>query len=238
MKKILDPILDQSEEIDFLINLLSDEKTENNIYLLVQKSLIVFLITKLEVFIEKSTSYFFKELKKIDGLKVSDFEMSMRKEIIKQTYLEVQNDIAMGNISERNKKKLNNFNLLIDEEFLFEHINLEFKIKIDDHGSNEIKQIFGKIGFENIFDEVDNVIVNNKADKIFGIDIENTIDIKGLFDKFISYRNTIIHEDRIETISSKDILDFINALNCFSISIKKILDERIEFIYKNAKDEN
>ena len=151
----LNNILDDNKEFEKLVDLINYEsKKDSEKVVVLEKMLIVLLVTKLEVFLENSTSEWFEFMKKDTTNTSFNLSDRIKKEIIKNTISDVYDELKEGRISNRNKSKINNFNILIDDFFPLDKIDIKFKITLNSHGSSEIISLLRKIGIENIFDSM------------------------------------------------------------------------------------
>ena len=214
----LNSSLDDNKEFAKLVDLINceSEKDSEKVTVL-EKMLIVLLVTKLEVFLENSTSEWFEFMKK--DINNTSFNLSdqIKKEIIKNTISDVYDELKDGRISNRNKSKINNFNILIDDFFPLNKIDIQFKITLNSHGSSEIISLLRKIGIENIFVSMEQCQneKNTKA-RLGNIDLTIQLDYEGNINKLINYRNKIIHEDYSINISFNDINEFVGSVNLLS----------------------
>jgi hypothetical protein len=218
----LDDILDGNKEFAKLVDLINYQSEEDSEKVTVlEKMLIVLLVTKLEVFLENSTSEWFEFMKKDTTNTSFNLSDQIKKEIIKNTISDVYDELKDGRISKRNKSKINNFNILIDDFFPLEKIDIQFKITLNSHGSSEIISLLRKIGIENIFDSMEQYQNKKNTKASFGnIDLTIQLDYEGNINKLINYRNKIIHEDYSINISSNDINEFIDSVNLLSNIVK------------------
>lgn len=218
----LDDTLDGNKEFAKLVDLINYESEEGSEKVTVlEKMLIVLLVTKLEVFLENSTSEWFEFMKKDTTNTSFNLSDQIKKEIIKNTISDVYDELKDGRISNRNKSKINNFNILIDDFFPLDKIDIQFRITLNSHGSSEIISLLRKIGIENIFDSMEQYQNKKNTNASFGnIDLTIQLDYEGNINKLINYRNKIIHEDYSINISSNDINEFIDSVNLLSNIVK------------------
>ena len=218
----LDDTLDGNKEFAKLVDLINYQSEEDSEKITVlEKMLIVLLVTKLEVFLENSTSEWFEFMKKDTTNTSFNLSDQIKKEIIKNTISDVYDELKDGRISKRNKSKINNFNILIDDFFPLDKIDIQFKITLNSHGSSEIISLLRKIGIENIFDSMEQYQNKKNTKASFGnIDLTIQLDYEGNINKLINYRNKIIHEDYSINISSNDINEFIDSVNLLSNIVK------------------
>lgn len=223
----LDEALDSNNEFAKLVDLINFElDCENENITVLEKMLIVLLVTKLEVFLENTTSEWFEFMKKDPTNSSFNLPDQTKKEIIKDTISDVYEELKEGRISSRNKNKINNFNILLDDFFPLDKIDIQFKITLNSHGSSEIISLLRKIGIENVFDSMEKY-QNKKRTQALLVDIDLTLqlDYEGNINKLISYRNKIIHEDYSINISHNDINEFIDSVNLLSNVVKNYIEE-------------
>lgn len=208
----LDKNLDSNREFSMVVDLLNQNINEESDQVeLLEKMLIILLVTKLETFLENKTSEWFEYMKSNPMNTVNNISQVIKKEIIKDTY-RICKELEDGVVSNKNKNKIKNFNILIDELYPLSNLDIDFKLTLNSHGSNEIKGLLRKIGLENIFETIEeNVEKGNEV--LEGIHLTAKMDYEGIINKLINYRNSIIHEDYLNYISISDINEFIESVN-------------------------
>lgn len=231
MIQTLNEYLDKDGEFSNLVALLnkSIQKKDNNITVL-EKAIIVLMVTKLEVFLENKTSEWFNYLKQDEMNTSNNLSSTIKQEIIMSTISDVYEELRNGKISNKNKRKLNNFNILTDDFYPLSKLDIEFKITLSSHGSTEIGKLLKKIGIEDIFNLMEQHEEKKNKEEVVG-DISLTVqfDYKGNIDKLVKYRNMVIHEDNLSSISYSDLNEFINSVNLLSIIVEDYIRKvRIE----------
>lgn len=206
IKKLIHEI-DENNEFSDIIDILNN----NHDTRVLEKSVIILLVTKMEVFLEQKTSEWFINLIKTNK-KSNILSEITKKEIITNTISIIYEEIKNGTISSSNKNKLRNFNLLLDSNYPLKDLDLDFKITLNSHGSAEIKKLLKKIGIDNIFENMEK-IDNNNYEELESIKLTSKIDYEGTINKLINYRNNIIHEDILNSLSTEDLNTFINCVN-------------------------
>lgn len=226
MIKELNKYLDKNNEFHYLVDLLNENiKLETNKIIILEKVVIITLVTKLETFLENKTSEWFENLKK-DKFNTS-FNLSLltKKEIVKNTIDKIYNELKNGTISPKNKNKIKNFNILLDDFYPLENLDIEFKITLNSHGSNEIKNLLKKIGIDNIFELMEQLDESAIDDELIeGITLTTKLDYEGNINKLINYRNNIIHEDTLNSISYSDLNEFITNVNLLGKAVNYYID--------------
>lgn len=222
----LNKTLDENNEFSYLIDLLNDSiNKENEKIKVLEKAVITLLVTKLETFLENKTSDWFENLKTDKFYNSTNLSKTIKQEIIKDTIDKTYDELKKGYISVKNKNKLNNFNLLLDEPYPLNKLDIDFKITLGSHGGNEIKNLLKKIDIDNIFDlmeKLNELAENNEV--IEGINLSNKIDYESNINKLINYRNNIIHEDILNSISYSDLNEFIISANLLSQAVEYHID--------------
>lgn len=225
INKLISPI-DENNEFSDLVDILNEyirQNKQKEIRIL-EKNVIIFLVTKMETFLEKKTVEWLENQKKANKT-VYDLPDVAKKEIIKNTTEVVYDEIKEGYISANNKNKLYNFNLLLDEYFPIEKLDFDFRITLKSHGSNEIKRLLKKIGIEDIFQEIDKIESTYELEEIESIHLKTKIEYEGNINKLVKYRNDIIHEDMLNSISYADLNAFIRSVNVLGKTILTYLGE-------------
>lgn len=222
MIQTLNEFLDKDGEFSNLVQLLnkSIQKKDNNITVL-EKVIIVLMVTKFEVFLENKTSEWFNYLKQDEMNTSNNLSSTIKQEIIMSTISDVYEELRNGKISNKNKSKLNNFNILTDDFYPLSKLDIEFKITLSSHGSTEISKLLKKIGIEDVFNLMEQHEEKKNKEEVLG-DISLTVqfDYKGNIDKLVKYRNMVIHEDNLSSISYSDLNEFINSVNLLSVIVE------------------
>lgn len=234
MIQTLNEYLDKDGEFSNLVALLNNsiQKKDNNITIL-EKAIIVLMVTKLEVFLENKTSEWFNYLKQDEINTSNNLSSTIKQEIIMSTISDVYEELRNGKISNKNKSKLNNFNILTDDFYPLSKLDIEFKMTLNSHGSKEISKLLKKIGIEDVFSLMEQYEEKKNTEELLG-DISLTVqfDYKGNIDKLVKYRNMIIHEDNLSSISYSDLNEFINSVNLLSV----VVDDSVNKVYIESEE--
>lgn len=231
----LDNKFDKNMEFSNLIDMLNEniERNSNNIKLL-EKMAIILLVTKLETYLENKTRDWFEILKQDNMNTAYNLSNEVKKQIIRDTVDNVYNELSKGVISANNRNKLKNFNMLLDEFYPLSELDIDFKLTLNEHGSNEIIKLLRKIGIDDIFNKMDDLEkINIKVEVVAGINVTTKIDYKSKINTLINYRNNAIHEDILNNISYRDLNLFINSTNLLLNTVDNYL-ESLEN-YQNVK---
>ncbi len=105
-------------------------------------------------------------------------------------------------------------------------IKINNKFNFGKHGEKAINELFQRIGFKNILDEV---VIVKKVQTIDGMEDEN-IDFKAKVNELTYKRNTILHNDTSITFTKEEIIDYIKYLKQFSQKLIDKLTKSIENI--------
>ncbi len=234
MIQTLNEYLDKDGEFSNLVALLNNsiQKKDKNITIL-EKAIIVLMVTKLEVFLENKTSEWFNYLKQDEINTSNNLSSTIKQEIIMSTISDVYEELRNGKISNKNKSKLNNFNILTDDFYPLSKLDIEFKMTLNSHGSKEISKLLKKIGIEDVFSLMEQYEEKKNTEELLG-DISLTVqfDYKGNIDKLVKYRNMIIHEDNLSSISYSDLNEFINSVNLLSV----VVDDSVNKVYIESEE--
>lgn len=222
MIQTLNEYLDKDGEFSNLVELLnkSIQKKDNNVTVL-EKAIIVLMVTKFEVFLENKTSEWFNYLKQDEMNTSNNLSSTIKQEIIMSTISDVYEELRNGKISNKNKSKLNNFNILTDDFYPLSKLDIEFKITLSSHGSTEISKLLKKIGIEDVFNLMEQHEEKKNKEELLG-DISLTVkfDYEGNINKLVNYRNMVIHEDNLSSVSYSDLNEFINSVNLLSVIVE------------------
>lgn len=217
--------LDENHEFAFLVDILNEniQKQNSDIITMLEKMLLSLLVTKLEVFLETETSNWFNKMKLDSFNNVSALSDVVKKEIIIDTYEQLSEDLKYGVISKQRKRKLNNFQLLIDDLYPLKNLDIDFKLTLNSHGSKEIAKILRKIGLENVFKEMEKKSEIQSSEILEGINVTSNIDYESNLNKLINYRNSIIHDDILNSISYTEINEFIENVNLLGTVVENYI---------------
>ena len=205
--------IDKRNDVNALIELKNNASTDE--IELINRLIIILLVTKLETGIETFSSDWFNKLKSNPSNTVSVFSEEAIDEIIKETYDDLKDDFERRKISNDNKAKYKNFIIKFDRNIPLNEVEVDFRITLNRHKKSEVLHLFKKIGISNVFDEMNKI--KNKKDEVQFRDVNVSVeeDLEGVYNKLIRTRNELIHNDYSIPFSEADIEKYIELVNLF-----------------------
>ena len=211
-------------EVSFLNNKVDGDIKNDNVLF---KSIILLLCAKLEKYVKDSCKEYIDlliELKPTNDLIPSNFI----KEII-QNEIDFINRVKLENYitkqEYRNRSKI--FEIIWDNKKTIDNLNHdEFAVSISNNGTTEFNQVYKKIGFPNLIDNLKDFVHHDLYSS-------TNYSVKDTINKVIHIRHQIIHEDATPSLTSSDINLFIEIFKNFVIQIDKILENSINSIQSN-----
>lgn len=205
----------------------SKSRTISNIYL---KSALILLTSKFEAFLENVVSEYIDKLNNL-------LSVEQLPEIIKVHHTKEQMEnfyFCFQKTKEQDKRNkiinyMKDLSLLWQNDTSAKPIKISNKFNFGRHGQEAINDLFYRIGFENILDEI---TITEKIKTIDG-DEEEQIDFKAKINEITNKRNTIIHNDTSITFTKEELICYIQYLKQFSNKLAIMMEEKITE-YKNV----
>lgn len=205
--------IDRKNDINSLIDF--KKKVNKNEVDLINKMIIILLVTKLETRIEDYSSEWFKKLKSKQSSTVSVFTEEAINEIIKETFEDLEEDFQKKKMNENNKSKYNNFNIKFNKNIPLSDIDVDFRITLGSHKEKEVVNLFKKLGVSNVFEEMNAIRQNKDEIKFKEVNVSIVDDLEGTYNKLVQTRNSLIHNDNSIPFSDTDIDKYIELVNLF-----------------------
>ena len=211
---------------EVIILIKRSQKEENkyrkisNIFL---KSALILLTSKFEAFLENLINEYIFFLNENKNTQIPDIlKVQHTKEIIDSL------DSCFKNTkTEKNRKKIiesmKDLSLIWRNSKNFKPIQISNKFNYGKHGSNSIIELFNRIGFDDIINEIE---ITETIQTIDG-EIEEIIDFRAKINELIQKRNTIIHNDSSILFTKEELINYIKYLKQFSKKIADKLDEKL-----------
>lgn len=108
-------------------------------------------------------------------------------------------------------------------------LRIDTRFSFGKHGSNEIERLFKKIGQPDIFSHVS--ITTTRVDVSLEQDIEEKVDFKGTLDSLICLRNEIVHRDATPKITPDDLISHKAFLQQFSEKLDDYISQQIPTVH-------
>lgn len=202
-------------------------RTISNIYL---KSALILLTSKFEAFLENIVSEYIDKIN--DVLAIEQIP-----EIIKVYHTKEQMEnfyFCFQKAKEHDKRNkiacyMKDLSLLWQDNINAKPIKISNKFNFGKHGQEAINELFYRVGFENILDEI---IITEKINTIDG-EVDEPIDFKAKINEITNKRNTIIHNDTSITFTKEEIICYIKYLKQFSQKLVSKMNETINIHSEN-----
>lgn len=218
--------IDSLEEVDFLI---SQAFTSNPNYTTYIKSSILLLTTKFEKFLEDIVDEYIAILNSLtvtfipDDLKINSsiFLIEKTKQILNLPHK--KNEL---------KSIILDINNLWKENYPVDKLQISNKFNYGKHGSEDMANLFYRIGIDNIFSEIIIFEEEEEESYITSVSSNSPIDFKKKFNSLVAVRNNVVHTDSSPGLSSEDMKKNKLYLSLFARELNKNLICRVNSIIK------
>lgn len=212
--------LKEVENLEELADLFKNNIDEVSYYRALNKTAILLLGSKFEVFLEESVFEFVEKINelRIEKQKIPTYlKVKHSQQILDEVYKIYKHDAKIFKV-EQHLKKLSDF---WNEKCECIQLNINNKFNYGSHGSNEIIELFKNINIENVFLKVNIVKVR---DGMLGE--ENIkVDFKGELNSFINMRNAITHLDQTANLTHLDVIKYRELFILFSEELIKVFSD-------------
>ena len=201
-------------------------RTISNIYL---KAALILLTSKFEAFLENIVLEYITYLN--NNLLPEQIPDIIKISHTKELYEKFAN--YFEKITEEDKRQIisdnmNELALLWKNDENAKPIQISNKFNFGKHGEKAINDLFKRVGFYNILNDI---VIKNQIQTIDGIE-EEDIDIKAKINELTNKRNTILHNDTSITFTKEEIICYIKYLKQFSqklvVKMQKTVQEYSE----------
>ncbi|WP_139995542.1 MAE_28990/MAE_18760 family HEPN-like nuclease [Kurthia sp. Dielmo] len=211
-------------EVRVLIDFAYDYETTQLKYSALNKSALLLLTSKFEVFVEDIIQEY---VEKINSIKPKNINIS---EQIKLKHTMYKLKELNGTIEHDHKKEINieilkNIAKLWQEsEECFDSLTISNKFNYGKHGANELQKIFSNINISDVFSTI--VLYSDEEETM--LEEANIIDFKTTFNNIVNLRNRITHQDITPNLTHKQIEGYMKILDNFSNEVCKYLFATLE----------
>lgn len=212
------------EEVSLLIELASEFENLSNKYAALNKSGLLLLTAKFEVFVEDVVREYIEEINLMKlTLPLISNHLKMKHSITR-----IKEIIEIIENPKKDEKRIEIFKEIAklwseQEHEVFDDLNIPNKFNYGKHGSKELEKLFRNIEIENIFETI--IIYTDKEDSI--LDSAEEIDLKAIINNITNLRNKISHQDQTPNITHKDLKEFVDHLNRFSKDLCEYLERNL-----------
>lgn len=200
------------EEVSLLIDFASECERLPNKYAALNKSALLLLTAKFEVFVEDVVREYIEEinLMKLTVPLISD-HLKMKHSItrIKELVDIIEHPNKEGKRVEVFKEIAK---LWSEQHETFDELIIPNKFNYGKHGSKEMEKLFRNIEIENVFETI--VLYTDEENSLLGS--EEVIDLKGIINNITSQRNKISHQDETPNMTHQEIQGYVDHLSRFS----------------------
>ncbi|TFE01484.1 MAE_28990/MAE_18760 family HEPN-like nuclease [Jeotgalibacillus salarius] len=199
-------------EVGLLIKFANDFEKNPLEYAALNKSALLLLTAKFEVFVEDVVREYIEEinLMNLTNLLISD-QLKMKHSVTR--IKEILDIIEHPNKEEQRMEVFKEIaKLWSSKAENFDSLNIPNKFNYGKHGSKEMEKLFKNIEIENVFETI-KLYTDQNDSMISGGEI---IDLRGIINNITNQRNKISHQDETPNITHKEIADYASYLNRFS----------------------
>jgi hypothetical protein len=205
-------------EVHELVKYAARNERNNLRYKTFNKSAILLLTSKLELFLQDVLVEFIDSINELnlttkeipDGIKLQHS--------LNQLTLIVNNKNHFHKSSEICEKLKGISPIWGTQNIYFNSINIDFRFDYGKHGEKEIIKLFQRIGTDNIFNVI--TVYQYKSGK------KVKIDIKGKLNSIVAIRNNIIHEDATPSLTHIQVREFVTLMKSFANEILNYLQKK------------
>ncbi|SFT19181.1 MAE_28990/MAE_18760 family HEPN-like nuclease [Paenibacillus sp. BC26] len=210
-------------EVNLLINFASKCERLPNEYAALNKSALLLLTSKFEVFVEDVVKEYIEE---INSMNLTNLLISEQLKI-KHSITRIKDLVDFIENPSKNDKKVEVFKdlaqLWSDQEITFAGLDIPNKFNYGKHGSKEMQKLFSNIEIENIFETI--VLYSDNEHSL--LEDEQVIDFKGIINNITSQRNNITHQDKTPNMTHQQIGEYVDYFNRFSKELCQYLEGKL-----------
>lgn len=214
------------EEVSLLTKFAGDSEQNPDKYAALNKSSLLLLTAKFEVFVEDVVREYIDE---INSMSLANLLISEQLKI-KHSITRLKEIVDVIENPKKVEKKIDVFKelamLWTDQEVIFDALNIPNKFNYGKHGSKEMQKLFSNIEIEDIFETI--VLYSDSEDSL--LEDEQPIDFKAIFNNITNLRNVITHQDETPNMTHKQIEGYVKCLHNFSNVLCEYLQEKLNVL--------
>lgn len=211
------------EEVGLLTTFAGESEQNPNQYSALNKSALLLLTAKFEVFVEDTVREYIEE---INAMRITNLLISKQLKI-NHSITRIKEIVEVIENPKKDERKVEVFKelaqLWTDQEVIFEDLNIPNRFNYGKHGSKEMQRLFSNIEIEDIFDTI--VLYSDNEHSL--LDGEQQIDFKAIFNNITNLRNVITHQDKTPNLTHKQIEGYMECLQAFSKKLCEFLEEKL-----------
>lgn len=222
--------------LEELAELFSENSSEVNHYKALNKTAVLLLGSKFEVFVEECIYEF---VDKVNQLRIHKNRLSnyIRVKHSEQILEEIYKIYKHNQKTDRVAEQLKHLATYWDKECEPIELNINNRFSYGSHGSNEVINLFKNINIPDVFDKVQ---VYEECESFIGNE-QVIIDFKGKLNSFINIRNNITHQDQTTNLTHLDIKKyrklFLNFAENLCLFLKQTIVEEYECLIEEIDPE-
>jgi hypothetical protein len=210
-------------EVDILLKVAEGHQKKPLEYATFNKACLLFLVAKLEVFLEEVVSeYAFRiEQLKLPSERFPDIiKLHCSKYLIDEQFLTALDKSRTSSI-----ERLKEISLLWHSGHQINSVKIDNSFDYGKHGQNAILKLFSRIGIENIFE----ICPIYETEESLTDEPETTqmIDIVADINSMTGIRNNILHSDATPNLTHFQILEYRKHLVLFADKLVQVLEDSL-----------
>jgi hypothetical protein len=218
-----DEFISALHEVDILLKVAEGHQKKPLEYAIFNKACLLFLVAKLEVFLEEVVSeYTFRiEQLKLPSERFPDIiKLHCSKYLIDDQFL-----TALDNLKTSSIERLKEISLLWNSGHQINSIKIDNSFDYGKHGQNAIRKLFSRIGIEDIFEicpiyEIEETISDEP-------ETAQMIDIVADINSMTGIRNNILHTDANPNLTHSQIFEYKKHLVLFADKLVQVLEDSL-----------
>ncbi len=219
-----DEFISALDEVDLLLRVSEAHQSKPLEYATFNKACLLFLVAKLEVFLEEAVAeYAFRlEQLKLPSARFPDIiKLHCARYLIDDQFL-----TALHNLKPSAIKRLKEISLLWHSERQLDSIRIDNSFDYGKHGQNAIVRLFSRIGIADVFETCP---VYEPEESLSGEpETLRQVDIVADINSMTGIRNNILHNDATPNLTHLQILEYKRHLVLFADKLVQVLEELLK----------
>jgi hypothetical protein len=219
-----DEFISALHEVDILLTVAEAHENKPSEYAIFNKACLVFLVAKLEVFLEEVVGeYAFRlEELKLPCERFPDIiKLHCARYLIDDQFL-----IALDNLRASSIERLKEIALLWHSGHQLDSIRIDNRFDYGKHGQNAIVKLFSRIGIDDIFEICP--IYETEESLTGEPETPQAVDIVADINSMTGIRNSILHTDATPNLTHSQILEYRKHLVLFADKLAGVLEGLLE----------
>jgi hypothetical protein len=212
-------------EVDALLALAADNEEDETRYAATNKAAILLLTGKFESFAELLAAEFIYHINALNpspGAIPLALRLGHTVDAIGELGLLLQHEHKR----EKAVEKLVELGALWGRDDPFVVLNVDCKFSYGAHGEAELRKLFAKIGFDDVFAEV---LISEEVESM-GASDSNPVDFRGCFNSVTNLRNNILHHDATAELTWGAVRKHRDTFEQYAEALTRAASERLQAI--------